>query len=415
MCYYFFCNCLDISKAFPITAGILLLPISETYFYIMLFGVYYIPYVSFCFLIIGLLIRLSQNIDTSLIKKVIRILLLTVSSFCAAANGLRLVLFVFIPLFCICALKLFMGIVSHDRQFVKSHNYYFIIYSALSLVFSIFGYGFNRLFLAKRFVYFSFGDLQLFNGHKIRNVLRAEFQALGYSYESPLIIIIFAADFAVFSVIVIIYICTKWKKLPYEHVLFAEYFSFSLLGVNLCFLLTNTTTISWYFIPALIMIIPLVTVFITDGGEHTVKYVLSTLLIMFTVLMGAYNYKHFNGIDFYYYRAFPSPERQVVARFLRNNRYTSGYGTVWNVGVWTELTNGQVEMWYAYELDEDMTQKWNIPEYLQSVDHIYRKPGGKKVFAVFDADEYDSAKSLPSEISEEVFRTNLFVVCDVIN
>ena len=59
--YYFFCKKLRIELFFPGTAAIMLLPLSSPYFYIFLYGAYYIPRISMMFLLLGVLISAGKE------------------------------------------------------------------------------------------------------------------------------------------------------------------------------------------------------------------------------------------------------------------------------------------------------------------------------------------------------------------
>ena len=63
--YFFFCKRLKIVRYFPLSAGILLLTLSAPYFYILLYGTYYIPRVSMMFLILGSVLPITGETHRS--------------------------------------------------------------------------------------------------------------------------------------------------------------------------------------------------------------------------------------------------------------------------------------------------------------------------------------------------------------
>lgn len=62
--YFYFCCQINLRKEFPVLAGILLLPISSVYFYIVLKGMQYIPYIIVSFLIFGMIVKGMKKENT---------------------------------------------------------------------------------------------------------------------------------------------------------------------------------------------------------------------------------------------------------------------------------------------------------------------------------------------------------------
>jgi len=108
--YYFFCKRLRITRYFPITAAILLLPLSAPYFYILLYGAYYIPRVSMMFVILGLILPTSLERGKRA-GAIVSTLIACALSFALGLEGARMLLILMIPLAIVagaeCAVRVF--------------------------------------------------------------------------------------------------------------------------------------------------------------------------------------------------------------------------------------------------------------------------------------------------------------------
>ena len=111
----FLCKRLGITRYYPLTAGILLLPLSAWYFSFFLYGTYYMPRVSMMFFILGVLVQPPAE-SYSKAKVIINTLLACLFSLALGMEGARMMLILFVPVTIVAGTELFRRTFSHNRE-----------------------------------------------------------------------------------------------------------------------------------------------------------------------------------------------------------------------------------------------------------------------------------------------------------
>ena len=329
-------------KWFWYTAPFLLIPFSQTAFYVIGRMGYYIPHIALSFLILGLWGYLYR--EEKYRKAAWAILLLL--SFGACLGGLRQLMVTFIPawaaFFCL-MLRRFPKTESLKAFFVEN------CYIWASTAAGILGYLINAFVLSEIFVFDTYSKVHLAlpDMNRIQNTWIRFLDAFGYLEAEVRETNLFSADGIFFMlnlgfmVLVLLIVGILWKqksrlKLSSEFLLW-----FSIWGLVFqlfLFLFTDTSIQSRYFILNILMFVPLLAVFCieTDYSAGIRKGFLVAAAVLISVL----------GIREYSLclQDRGNEARMTAVRYLEDQGYTFGYGSFWNCNVVEELTEGEIEM-----------------------------------------------------------------------
>lgn len=428
-CFYFLCCKAKIKDSFPIAAGCLLLPVSETYLYIVLFGLFYIPWICMGFLILGLVLEMQSNSQKGKAARALTFVLCVLLSFLAGASGPRLIMVMFLPLLCVAVLRIVKHIYrvgfdfhipSQDlerERYVKSIR--LCVAAAVSFVAAVGGLLFNSFVLAKAYSFASYGSLKwwFLSADRTTYIIYSWMNALGYSaglelFRKATITNVLACLIAVFSVFILVDLLKrKGKEIGEEHRTVAEFYLLAVLSLTAVLLLTDIDFVSWHLVPVMVFLFPVVAIYLTNCRKKGTKAALSVIVLCSLLCQSSWYYLSFAENRTLTQRT--NPDYPQVAAFLQENDYDDGYATFWNGNVMTELTNGEIEMWCVNGLAGDFRAEESIYQWLQAKDHMEKMPTGK-TFLLMSSSEYQSvSEQLPDYVGERVYMTDHFVICDL--
>ncbi len=414
--YYFFCRRLDIARSFPITAAIMLLPLSSDYYYILLYGAYYIPRISMMFIILGLLLPTIAP-ARSKASALISLLVLGVLSFALGLEGPRMVLILFIPLAvlfgceCICRSipnnRLGKGIASRlalssTRPPLKSYATRAFVVCLAGMA----GYLLNATVLSNAY---SFEHVNLsfdLTAGRIKGTVFNQIHSIGdssFTYAISLLL------WTLTAVLCVVYLLRKAEK----QLAAVRYVCFCLVtwaGYTAVSCTLSLELATWHFIPVAILFIPCAALVIGDLQMRPLpRRLLAAGIGACILILGALGYHSFadwplrNG-------ARSNVEFARIAKVLKSEGFESGYGTFWNANILTELTDGEIDVWCVNTLDAKTATDPDLYRWLQVRSHDDALPEGK-TFVICTIEEYLRYHVQTFDyVGNELYRSDAFVV-----
>jgi len=417
--YYFLCKRLHITRYFPMTAAILLLPISAPYFYILLYGTYYIPRISILFIILGLLIqpprKLGQKVSAS---NILSTLAVSALSLALGLEGARMLLVLFVPLaivvgaeFIVCTFRHFKQThLKHNQEIVSFSFPLYLVQSFFACVCALAGYLINQKILIYAYPFEQYGAMtpSLTLG-SIRRTLFNQLYLIGYG---KLTLFLSIAIWAVISTLFVWYLLRKGKKSPSElRFVWLCFVSWACYTAFCCII--NFGQVAWHTVPVAVLWIPASTVILREIRPFpTLRRTLCLGLCLCFLIVGITGYFEFEN--------WPNRKGtrtnnsyQKITAVLEEKDYKNGYATFWNANILTELSDGAIDVWCVEEFDENTTQSPDIYPWLQVRTHQKTLPSGR-TFLVWAATEYAvySKEHFPY-LGDIVYQDDAFVVFDV--
>lgn len=428
--YYYFCCKAKIKDSFPIVAGCLLLPYSEAYFYVVLFGLFYIPHICLSFLVLGLVLEIQNNSGKSKTAKALAYSLCILLSFLAGASGPRLIMVLFIPLLCVAILRMIAHVYNagfrfqipaqdpERERFVQ--NARFCAAAAVAISAAAAGYLFNGFVLAKAYSFYSYESLKwwYFSGDRLSEIIRSWMGVLGYRagirvFSAATLTNVLACLAAVFAVFILVdMLKTRKIEIGQEHGIVTEFYLLAALNLTAFLVLTDMATNIWHFVPVTVLLLPVTAIYLSNCRKAHTKAVLSFIVICGFLCLSLSNYLSLK--ERLLLTGLPDPNRRQVAEFLLENDYDNGYATSVNGNVITELTDGEIEIWCVHSLEGDFRDEGNLHPWLQAKDHMENRPTGK-TFLLMSSGEYQEVSAqLPDYVGERVYMTDRYVICDLV-
>lgn len=186
--YYFLCKRLGITRYYPLTAGILLLPLSAWYFSFFLYGTYYMPRVSMMFFILGVLVQPPAE-SYSKAKVIINTLLACLFSLALGMEGARMMLILFVPVTIVAGTELFRRTFSHNREnstkkiaLLRQDGFpRYLAQAFFVCVFALAGFLINKLILSHAYSFEQFDTMTPeITLHSITRMLFNQVDLIGY-------------------------------------------------------------------------------------------------------------------------------------------------------------------------------------------------------------------------------------------
>ena len=378
-CLWFLCNKAGLRKYFGYIGAVMLLPISEDYFDIVMRGVYYAATIITSLLTMGMCIAFTNENSN---KK--RLVLMIAGILISIAGGLcgpmQLIMFN-VPMVFAAVLCFFI-----ERDKNKTKLAAFALIMALA---TVSGYLFYSGVLAKIYEVQSYED-QMFQALSIAgimDVINGWIGVFGYRtgesiFSSALLFNAVAGIWVLLSII-----CSVLTLKSDEHGISAKfiaavYLSY-LVTMVLVFSMSNKIFIPRYMIMSVIFgALAVFTYFAYSSKkrENNRKFVAGFMALV--LLCGALSYNEMRKVDN------TKGQREAVQALVEQG-YTQGYATFWNANVLTELSNGQLELWHWNDGKQEIAslEDFNdIYPWLQSKSHLTTVPSGK-VFVLLSANE----------------------------
>jgi hypothetical protein len=382
--YVYFAHALAMSRpAIASTTLLLLLPLSLDRFNTVHFGGFYMPHIVLMFLFLDLYLPSAHPSGPAPIGrgvKKFRVLFLVVLAFYFGLAGIRYFLIVLLPLFLTelyYTLKKLQAIPSGigmtedmpakrlRTALIKLGGTHRGLLSALFCCASAgLGYLIHQGYLTQNFSFHSYSGVMFANFSrdlflKIGVCFYAIVHFFGYSaklkFVSPLG---FFNWFALFFLPFLGYLMKRcmaglspfagsgtlseagMKSLPEQQGFLFIFFLFSIIFNGLVLILQNDQeifTTSRYFIPPLILYIPVLGILFDNIGSRGWRCILAPVFLIL-VIRGAANYAYLPQYDRNNYA------REGYTAYLMQNRLNDGFATYWNANITTELTNGRTTM-----------------------------------------------------------------------
>ena len=408
---YLFCRENSIAVYYPILCSILLIPFSNDHFWFVLKGIYYTPYIVISFVMIALTIIFGKA-ESKGIKKVAILVVAMILSFFSGLGGARQLFVYYIPMalavLCLCWTKHRVG--DQERQY--------LIFTFATCFVAVVGYYINHHFLKQNYPY---EDRELI--HYTRIWAETVFKVVngwlvGFGYRQGESIFSFATIKNILSVSIfllagysIYLIFRNREKYSAGIILTVFFFSLGMFFSLAFYSCTDSPYETRYCYPIAIFVLPIIFMGIgkcTDIHWIGKKGITIGLLIVLMFICGADNYREIAETA----ENSENIERSKISEYLVKNGYTDGYASFWNGNVFTELSNGQIEVWVlgtAYGLD-DKDDLNSVFSWLQYKSHSTSHPEGK-IFVILTVDESERVtffKALP--IDNVIYRSNNYLV-----
>lgn len=384
MCYIFMARSIRLSWAGTFASGgVLLLPLSGSYTYSVLTGLFYVPHISLSFLLFGLYCRYIGAGR----KKPILAVLAALLAFAAGLGGVRQLFIFTAPAFFTAVILLFEDGL---RRPACGERKDLAMVSVVSLAASAGGCLVNRGLLQQIYVFCNYGENTygrdvMFTGFStdgFKFYIDSIIELFGYR-SGPLFsgILVYNILFGCILLAVMFAVRAVLKDkggmftLRAETVFFLT--AFAMLGLVYCF--TDLDRVSRYCVPVVVFAVPVVFMsFERWSAETKIKSAAAAVFVCLLVLCSANTYRVSSGYD-------ANRDIKDVVRVIRNEGYTDGYSSFWTGNLITELSNGTVDMRIVggdmIVTAEDMSY---VYEWLQTTEHKDTVPSGRCFLVLFN-------------------------------
>ena len=417
--YYFLCRRLRITRYFPMTAAILLLPLSAPYFYIFLYGAYYIPRVSILFGILGLLMPPSGEPGRrTKAGAVASTLIACALSLALGLEGARMLLVLFVPITIVVGAELLVRIVRrYGKAPARRGNAIsgsgfptYFLQAFLICVCAVAGYLINQRILIHAYPFEQYGAMtpSLTLG-SIKGVAFNQLHLIGYGTPTYILsAVIWAAAGALF----VWYLLRKGEKSPFAlRFVWFCFVSWACYTAFCC--LIDFGQVAWHMVPVAVLWIPATAVILREGNPPPVfRRALCIGLSLCFLLVGIQGYFAFENWPYRKGTRTSDSYSQITAA-LEEKGYQNGYATFWNANILTELSDGAIDVWCVESFDQNTTRSPDLYQWLQVRSHQNGLPSGR-TFLVWTAEEYAAygKESFPY-LGGVLYQDDAFVVFDV--
>ena len=394
------CRSMEKVKMFPFLSLMLLLPVSEAYYFNALKGAFYIPYIVISLFALTLVMTCMRSSGG---KSVMLITASAVFALASSLNGPREILCLYLPLL-LSAVTVFSAEYFSDGGTGKDDKYRkLLIISAASMIGAGAGYLINQKYLAVNYDFDSYEIwFKSFNGSDLCSAANGFFSIYGYT-EGPvdlyrMVSNALAVCITLLILISVIYGIRNRKTVPACYYVLSVFSAFSYAVFILFFTYIDKYYVVRFNIPVAVTGFILIALFFScvkkpgnPGGIYPLYYVLVALMITRGLLT----------LDTFKKSYMPGNEDIVaVSELLREEGYTAGFAEFWSANVVTELTDGKVDM-YCFDClssDQEMqlvesvnqTHKW-----LQLRSHDQEMPEEGRVCIILTEPQYENCRWKP--------------------
>lgn len=363
----------------PFASIVLLIPFSNTYYDYVLSGLYYVPHIAISFLVLGITIRIYNEENIKL--RNIRMVVLFIIAFLSGLGGFRQIMILSIPL----AISALIMCVSYRERDNKG-----FLFSASEVFFaSIVGCITNKLILSRNYSFADLGNINWceLSSERLFSLISGWLNTLGYFAGNSIFSKSTFYNFiSFFIVLVSIYATYKLcgSKKENKAIIFCCFFILSAIIVMTGFYFTTDMTYyDRYLLPISVFVFPIITYYTyntwkeTDNNKIKIGIV---ILILFVFLSSLLRYNDFSKS----YKG--NDNREVIAKWLVENEYYTGFSIFWNANVLTELSDGKIEMYITegYDNGRDAEYIDDLLFWGQKKSHFSDIPDGKIFFYVME-------------------------------
>ena len=415
--YYFLCKRLRISRYFPITAAILLLPLSAPYFYILLYGAYYMPRVSILFVILALLIQPPPKPGKKA-GAIASTLIACALSLALGLEGARMLLVLFIPLAIVAGVELIVRLFSRSKHTPAFRSLaadgsgfpLYFVQSFLACVSAVAGYWINQTILIRTYPFEQYGAMTpALTLGSIKSTVISQIDLIGYTTLSYLLSV---AIWGIAGALFVWSLLRKGEKSPsalrFVWLCFASWVCYTAF----CCLI-DIGQVAWHMVPMAVLWIPAVALILHDEARlPNFRRVLCIGLSLCFLFVGILGYSQFGNWP--NRKGFRTNDAyQTITAVLEQQGYRNGYATFWNANILTELSDGAIDVWCVDTFDQNTAQSPDLYRWLQVKTHENALPTDR-TFLVWTAQEYAAfSKENFSYLGELLYQDDAFVVFDV--
>lgn len=373
--YYFMSRIFHFSRFFALSAAVLFVPFSESFYQIMLRGAYYYPFVTvslFTLILAELFLKISGKKSAALL------IFSFVLSVVIGLGGLRQLFFTYVPLLAA------SGVFLLGKEKKQKDKQWFL-FSVVTFLGSLVGYVINLTVLSKFFYYETWGDVDftLITFTHIGEILNDIFLEFGYStgniFSSALIKNAACAGWIFFTILAIWYAIKKRAYVSGAYLRLAVFVGCSYLIYIVFYSATNMSHSPHYINSITCASFALIALFFEEvEWKKKVSVVIFTLLVLLTAV---------SGFIFYYQNRDNDKNKEIrqISNFLVSEGYLNGYSTFWYGNTLTEFSNGVIDVWVIIDENKNipgksLTDVSDIDEtyhWLQKVSHSTTHPAGK--------------------------------------
>ena len=375
--YYFLCDQAGLKKYFPHTAALLFLPFSPNYSYIVLYGLYYIPHIVISFVSAGLCLRMEKEKAG---KKKIAAVLLVVLSFLAGMGGPRQIVVTYLPFLLLALIR------SYEERHFRYPGAW------LMFIGGCFGYGANRVLLAKHYLFNGWDNIYFrgFSFARLEQLLMGIVNEYGYADE-PLFSVAMiknAAAMLILGGICIYYIryFRDVQKREESERIVAEAAIAMVIVYFLLYLFTDMFYEDRYALPIIVYAFPVLGFALQRVAAEKKDlrgafwgYLIPVAVIASFWIAGLGRYPGLLRKDL-------TTDLKEVTDALVAQGYGNGYASYWNGNIVTELSEGRIEMFNWDDHVDDNVDVEKLYIWMQPVDHANRQAEGKQ-FILLDVKE----------------------------
>lgn len=418
---FVFCKCYQLQRWFPFLGAIFFLPTSDTYTYVILRSLYYIPHIMILLMLLSFMSCYNKNINTLI--KIFVLVIASVLSVLAGMGGLRLFLIYYIPV--LLAQIILCCIKRYNKKKWKQK----LIFSMCTTIAAVIGYGLNSIVLAQEYSYKSYETISFtyIDINRIINVINGFLSNLGYVtgelFSTTSIrncvcaIIIFLACYSAFKII-------KYHT-DYDDnsVLFVIYVLLAMICMVIIYSITDMFYNDRYSTPITALVVFIIFVYFESVYEKKVslrKEKGTTKIEKINIFIGCFVCIYFiSGLSFY--KNFVNQnidninannERKKIVNLLQKEQYYNGYASFWNANILTELSDGTIELW-SWESRTVPGKEMNIDkiyQWLQKKSHVTEKPDGK-IFILMSTEENERSDITQSMTKENIlYQSERFII-----
>ena len=390
--YYWMCSVYNIKKYFALSAVMLVIPFSKDYYWFVLQGAYYLPYINYAVLVLTFS---ELFIKTSGFRRYFILILSFLFSGVLGLAGGRELIFLFIPLLT-AALYMFSVRKNHPD------GAHWFLFSCILFIGNIIGFLINSTILAENYFFqqWSLIDFTEFSVSQFEKVISSLLYTFGYETGQLSFYSLFhnfiCMIWMILTITAVIYSFRNRRSLPLCFSRLSTIYTamFFVFFVYYCF--TNTKLHNRYLIPIMFLSFPCISSFFEYvHWNKNIKHTLYVMIVLLTVISGMSFYYEIRDYD-------PNADLRKVSERLTAMGYYNGYATYWNANILTELSYGKIEVWSVTSKSEALSEVTDINEtykWNQLVSHDISHPVGKVflLFTRYEAFNNNWKDNLPDE------------------
>lgn len=420
--YFYFMKPLRVSRGLTVlSAVLLLLPFSETMMTHMQMGNTYLSHVIICFFFFGMFLRLVGGTDGKRPASWLLYVCYTALGVICGVSGVRYLLALQCPLV---LASLFYLIGSREFQSFrreaagreifslrgwngvrKSSAAKYLFYSLWGAAASVAGYGINVLWVSRQYVFQTYDAtnfISVYQGvlfERLQNAIGCLLMLFGYIPDKGFLSLRGVISMIAFVLPGICLYCTvkalsktagiAGKDAEHtagakaadragkggiagkgsEHTAFKQsadrvranrffvgcFVAVAFLLNLFVFVFTTSTMVPRYYITIFIFVLPLIAFYFEEKHPLLDKAFMAITLTVCLTLSTGKTVMSFITVD-------KNESKRPVAEFLAENNYHFGYATYWNANIFTELTDGEVEIANIGDPQYLEYFKWSTPK-----------------------------------------------------